>query len=769
MKNSPSLLLILLLVAIVHFSNGQQRQQRPKVGLVLSGGGAKGLAHIGVLKAMEEAGLYPDYITGTSMGSIIGALYAIGYSADEIKEIGLNINWDEVLSNDVALNRIAIEEKLYYGRFFAELPIRDGKVGLPQGVIDGQELTLLLNRLTRPAHGITDFHKLPIPYECMAADVESGESVILSKGSLPQALRASMAIPTVFTPVLIDGRLYVDGGLIRNFPVQQVIDMGADIVIGVSVSTDLQKKENLTSMVSVLAQSAFVASANDTKEQTKLVDIYIAPDMSEYSTASFWSGAGIIKEGEKSGQEFLPVFKKLADSLNQFGPVRVPQKLNVLDKYTFDHIKIEGNERVPDELILGKLRIKPGDEIDIDELEERLNLLFGTLYFKKVFYEIDTDRNTLVIQVTEAPQGSIKLALHYDTDNKAGINVNFTFRNLILPSSRLIVEGDLAENPSAQINYFKYLGRKQNFAVVLNSLWAKTELPGYLIESEENAATSKDLSNLLQQDLFIPSLSLQGTYKSNSTMGLKIQYIKNKATPVVLDSVDIAGINFAFKDLQDKDWGVQFYYQTNTLNKPFFASKGISTNFNLDYMFNRNASFLFTSNLVGDLPLDTEDEPLIIATYNFKSATPLSEQISILADFGMTMTSGNIANLGDILYETLIGGARPYGFFVHRYEATPQKRFEALNYSYASLALQWEFMKNFYFTGRADYLESEYPMKWIDTAVYTADIGAYPRRLGFSGKLSYNSLIGPIEIGIGKDQYLKDVHGFFGLGYYIKY
>lgn len=195
MKNSPSLLLILLLVGIVHFSNGQQRQQRPKVGLVLSGGGAKGLAHIGVLKAMEEAGLYPDYITGTSMGSIIGALYAIGYSADEIKEIGLNINWDEVLSNDVALNRIAIEEKLYYGRFFAELPIRDGKVGLPQGVIDGQELTLLLNRLTRPAHGITDFHKLPIPYECMAADVESGESVILSKGSCRRRLGPPWQFP----------------------------------------------------------------------------------------------------------------------------------------------------------------------------------------------------------------------------------------------------------------------------------------------------------------------------------------------------------------------------------------------------------------------------------------------------------------------------------------------------------------------------------------------------------------------------------------------
>lgn len=747
----------------------QPNQKRPKVGLVLSGGGAKGLAHIGVIKAMEEAGLYPDYITGTSMGSIIGALYAVGYSADEIKEIGLNINWDQILTNEVPLNKIAIEEKPYYGRFITELPIRDGKVGLPQGVIDGQELTLLLNRLTRSAHGVSDFHKLPIPFECMGADVETGNLVVLDHGSLPQAMRASMAIPTIFTPVLIDNKLLVDGGLVRNFPVQQVRDMGADIVIGVSVSTDLEKKEELNSMVAVLAQSAFVASAKDTQEQTKLVDIYITPDMSNYSTASFWSGPGIIKEGEISGQEFLPVFKKLADSLNQYGPVKVPQKLPISNKYTFKHIEIEGNERVADDLILGKLRIKPDEVIDVDELEERLNLLFGTLYFSKIFYEIDADTQTLKIQVTEAPPGSIKLGLHYDTDNKAGINVNFTFRNLVLPSSRLILEGDLAENPSAQINYFKYLGRRQNFAAVLNANWLRTELPGYLVETTEDASTSRDISNLLKQDIFNPSLSFQGTYKSNSTIGVKIQYIKNRAAPLVLDSIEFFGNNISFKELSVKDWGGQFYYVINTLNKQFFPTRGFSSNLMVDYIFTRNSRFEFKSNTLVDDPIVTNDDPLLMGRYYFKSAIPLNDKFALLANFGMTMTSSNIsANLGDILYETLIGGARPYGLFVNGYEATPQKRFEVLNYATASVGLQYELKKNMYVTLRSDYLESEYPMKWIDTAVFTKDIGAYPRRLGFSGKFSYNSLIGPIELGIGKDQYLKDVHVFFGLGYYIK-
>ncbi len=220
----------------------QEPSKRPKVGLVLSGGGAKGLAHIGVLRAMEKAGLTPDYITGTSMGSIVGGLYAIGYSADEIDSIVSTVDWDELLTNEIPLSDIAIEEKEYYGRYIAELPIEGVKVSLPKGLIEGQKLTELLTRLTRPAHGISDFSKFPIPFACVAANIETGLPEVLNKGFLPEAIRASMSIPTVFTPIEIDDKLLVDGGLVRNFPVQEVLDMGADIVIGVFVSSDLESK-----------------------------------------------------------------------------------------------------------------------------------------------------------------------------------------------------------------------------------------------------------------------------------------------------------------------------------------------------------------------------------------------------------------------------------------------------------------------------------------------------------------------------------------------
>ncbi|MDZ7608767.1 MAG: patatin-like phospholipase family protein [Cyclobacteriaceae bacterium] len=157
---------------------------RPKVGLVLSGGGAKGLAHIGVLRAMENAGLTPDYITGTSMGSIVGGLYALGYSADEIEVIASQIDWDAVLSNRIPLEEITIEEKEYYGRYLAELPIEGWKPGLPKGLIEGQQLSEILSRLTRSAHDIADFSLLPIPFACVGADIATGEPVLLNKGSL---------------------------------------------------------------------------------------------------------------------------------------------------------------------------------------------------------------------------------------------------------------------------------------------------------------------------------------------------------------------------------------------------------------------------------------------------------------------------------------------------------------------------------------------------------------------------------------------------------
>jgi NTE family protein len=759
--------LALFLLFMVQLALAQS--ERPKVGLVLSGGGAKGMAHIGVLKAMEEAGLYPDYVTGTSMGSIIGGLYAIGYSPADIDSIARSMDWSRLLSNEIPMNQVAFEEKFYYGRYIMEFPFRNKKLGLPKGLIEGQALTLQLSNMTRPVHHISDFHDFPIPFVCVGANIETGRAQVLNSGLLPEALRASMAIPTFFTPMEIDSNLYVDGGLIRNFPVQEVIDMGADIVIGVFVSSGLESKENLTSMISVLSQAAFIMSAHDQEQQMKLVDILVTPDLEGYSTGSFYSADPIIKQGEKAGQEYFPVFKRLADSLSAIAPPhRVNRPVNPLT-YKFKNIKIEGNRLVPEALIKGKLRIEPDKEFTIEELEKRITLLYGTLYFEKIVYSINPVTSTLTIKVMESPRGSLKMAVHYDTENKAGILANLTLRNMLFPSSRFIIEYDLAQNPVASLSYFKYLGQRQNLAAKFDMDWVETDIPSYWDEIREGAEKSV-VSGLIKGNYFQAGMSFQGTYTTNQTIKVGAHYFNNNLKPLVLDSINLdigdTTVALAFQNLHNEALDLSVAYGINTLNKPFFANAGLLLDLKVEYIINRSTSFEFQSNELGEVANNANPGELWKGNFELKWIVPVHQKLSLLYGLRMVVTNGT-GNLGDLAHNTFIGGFRPKATLSQTYPGASSKRFNNLNFFYLSVGLQWEIISRLYFNVTADYLDSEYPMKLLYRDVYTSNFGAYKRRLGFAGLLSYNSIIGPVSVGIGKDQYLDEVNFFFSLGYYI--
>jgi len=311
-----------------------QLTTRPKIGLTLSGGGAKGLAHIGILKAIDSAGLSIDYITGTSMGSIIGALYASGYSADSIEKIARKIDWDLMLSNQSSLRNIIMEEKDEYGRYDLELPWVNHFFRLNTGVLEGQELWLKLSELLFPVHQIKDFNQLPIPFRCVATDLSTGEAVVLDSGELVSAIRASMAIPSVFTAVDYNGRRLVDGGVVRNFPVRDVREMGAQIVIGSNVSQGLLAAKKVNNALQVLLQVAFFREAEDTKLEVPLCDIYVQTPLDKYSMGSFSSANEIIEAGKEEGRKLYPRLKALADSLNDIYGKPLPKK-NRLPKIQF--------------------------------------------------------------------------------------------------------------------------------------------------------------------------------------------------------------------------------------------------------------------------------------------------------------------------------------------------------------------------------------------------------------------------------------------------
>ena len=289
----------------------------PKVGLVLSGGGAKGIMHIALLRAMEEVNMPIDYIGGTSMGAIIGGLYSIGYSADELEDIVQSADWNRLLSDAVSRRYVPIEEKQWDSMYMISLPIINKRISLPTGLVAGQEISKMFTRLTIPVHGITDFNQFPIPFVAIATNLADGEPIIMRFGHLPDVLRSSMAIPSVFAPHEIYGKRTIDGGVARNFPVTDVLEMGADYVIGINVSDSDQQSDTLSNIISILDRTLNYKIAETTLDQARLVDHLIQPDIGDYSIISFDAIPEIIEISKMAVEQYKPRLKVIADSLNQ--------------------------------------------------------------------------------------------------------------------------------------------------------------------------------------------------------------------------------------------------------------------------------------------------------------------------------------------------------------------------------------------------------------------------------------------------------------------
>lgn len=453
-------------------------QKSPKLGLVLSGGGAKGMAHIGVLKAMEQAGLRPDYITGTSMGAIVGGLYSLGYSANEIDSIIRNVNWDQILSNSVPLNYIAFEEKEYYDRYLLGFPIEGFKVKIGSGLIRGQMLSELMHYHLWPSLEYESFDDYPIAFRCLATDVKEGKSVIFKDGSLPSALRASMAIPTAFTAVDWDSTLLVDGGVLNNFPAELLKEMGADYIIGVNVGTNLQKELPRT-MPDILMSLSMIPSTQKLNGQMELCNIYIEPPLDAYSAASFTDAEEILAIGDSTGARFVAAFETLAKEMGMQRKAFSRGKINTVIKV--DSIVISGNTIFSDELILRKLGISVGQYIKRDDLELGIRRVYGINGFLNIDYEISKleGLNVLRLKMVEKARSNIFASLHADNIFSAGITLNYTTRDLIGSESRSIFAIDISRNPRFRFDYYKYLQQDKRLALNFRYDYGALQIPNY--------------------------------------------------------------------------------------------------------------------------------------------------------------------------------------------------------------------------------------------------------------------------------------------------
>ena len=452
---------------------GTGTEKRPKVGLVLSGGAAKGMAHVGVLKVIEEAGLKIDYIGGTSMGGLVSALYAIGYSADSLAGLVSTLDWDRLLSDDIHRRDLSIEEKPDYDRFFVSFPLQERKVKLPAGVVSGQNIENLIAELCSHVHNIQDFNQFQIPFLCVSADVATGAEVIHRDGYLPNAMRATMAIPSVFTPVSLDGRLLIDGGVVNNFPVDHVQEMGADILIGVNVGHQPFTAEDEVNFLRVMEQTVFLASNKLSKENIKLCDIYIAPDITGYSSTSFNAGDSLITRGERAARVYFDRFKSLADSINsiEYIPYAKPS-FEPLDSFLLSEIHIDGVENVSGKLLTGKLNLNVLEKVTPQQVSEAVDNVYSSLFFEKVTYELEPLYDEVLgpsvklkIKVKEKRGGQLMVGLNYNTSYKASITLNTTFRNVLLNGTKLSLNAALGEHQFFLARYEKNNGWRPGFVL----------------------------------------------------------------------------------------------------------------------------------------------------------------------------------------------------------------------------------------------------------------------------------------------------------------
>jgi NTE family protein len=465
------------LMIAIHCINAQER---PKVGLVLSGGGAKGIAHIGILKAIDSAGLKIDYVTGTSMGSIIGGLYSVGYSGNEIEKVTKQLNWDELLSGKPIYKFVGIDEKDEFGQYSVEVGIKDKKAQLATGLIDSQELWLILNRMFLPVYNIKDFSKFSIPFKCVTTDLSNGKAIVISNGDIVKAVRASMAIPSVFTAVDSDKTKLVDGGIVRNFPVKDVKEMGADIVIGVNLFTGLPDIEKLNNVLDVFYQITQYRDADDLVEEKKLCNLVIEPALDKYSAGSFDATDSIMDIGNAVGKLYYPYFKKLADSLNAKYPVKYDpyNRLPTVDKIVIDEIGYEGIKETSQSLLLQKLAIKPGNGYTAEQINDGFRVAFASRYYDNIYYKLEPTiegHAKLICIIKEKPLTQVKAGLSFHSFTGPAVLLNLTMRDLLLNKSRTMAKFAVGENFRFLLEHKQIFGPKANN--FFNVSWERQNLP----------------------------------------------------------------------------------------------------------------------------------------------------------------------------------------------------------------------------------------------------------------------------------------------------
>ena len=674
------------------------------------------------------------------MGSIIGSLYASGYSADSILYIAKRMNWDQILSNQSSLRNIIMEEKDEYDKYDLELPWVNHFFRISTGVLEGQELWLKFSELLFPVYKIKNFDSLDIPFKCIATDISTGQAVVLDSGEIVSAVRASMAIPSVFTAVEYNGQLLVDGGIVRNFPVKDVRQMGAQFVIGSNVTSSLLPASKVNNAVQVLLQVAFFREAEDTKLEVPLCNIYVQTPLEKYNMGTFNQADSIIEAGLEEGRKIYPQLKKLADSLNAlYGPLHIGKDLPDVGSVKISSYEVYGLKYTTQDFFVHTMGLLTNHVYTPQMLSYMVRRAGGTRYYTRIIYHLNPQPDhtaKIIFEVTESPLTFAKLSLHYNQFTGISAIFNLTSRDFFTPNSRSIVSLNIGENFRVKAEHLQYLGRSRKFALVLSTQFDQMNITTYRNTKE---------AGIYNQNYFVVDGKMGYSTSRDITIGLGTRFEWIRYKPSITSTLEFMGTD---------DFPTSYvYFNQNSLDRPVYPKRGMKSTLEGDWVYTQNPNLQLHST-TRDTDTITTDSPYPRIVFHFETYTPLSDKSNLmfLIQSGMNFQKGNIMNMFSIggLTHSFHNQITFAGLREGSYYASSVAAFEA--------GYRYNMFGNLYLTAKANVMFNNFinnENKIYDTPDFLS---------GYALTFTYNFVLGPLELSAMYCDQWKRVMGYINIG-----
>lgn len=785
-----SLVLALLFICVAAYSQDSTYvKERPKIGLVLSGGGAKGAAHIGVLKYLEENDIPIDYIAGTSMGSIVGGMYALGYSSSEILSIISEVDWDRLISNKVDRRKISYTGKSESKRQLVTIPFRIGtdqqelqtrsfKNSLPTGLVSGDNLINLFNSLSVGYSDPVDFNDFPIPFLCVATNMLNGEGDVLDKGVFSKAIRASMAIPVLFDPVRIDNILYADGGLVNNFPAEQCRAMGADYVIGVSMSPGLESNpDNLSSVLSQVKQLKEIITDKEFENYHKLCDIFISPDLKGVGMLSFdaESVARVTESGYEAAMRQDENFKRLKEIIySGSDPTpkedsNVKKAKNILNnKVLISGIEMEGVGADIEKWMRRKCTFSVGDHISKEDIDKSVSIYYGSGNYDSITYTLHEDSNTedayiLRFKFVENQPHDIGFGFRFDSQDMLSVLMDVGINSNRMSGVKADVSAKLGGNQWLKAN-FSY-GHMLYPRVNLSYNFRNSELDAY--DMDELVMNMKFLQHkfrLYLSENYSRTVSVGVGFEAEYLTPRKLMYLHHEALDQDYEPVNTFG-TFA-------------YIHYDKLDKASFPTRGVTGNVDFTWKDMINASSDSKALGYGSLLAGFEGYVPII-----ENRLVMIPQFYLSVLFGKGSVNGTEKSWNPVFngpvpaypsMNNIIGGT-DMGRYIDQqipFIGLSKVSLAFNNIAVARMDIRTRLFGNHYLTAMFNYARSGIDLKnffkeretllWENMYDYNAS-----NWWGAGVRYSIDTKLGPLSFDVSSSNISKKVNLYFNFGYYF--